>query len=119
MIMAQAKEKLQFWIAGFDLVLMIAFALTGNALGGSLCITWDPVQDNRVAGYRLKYGTSTRSYTQSIDLGNVTSHSFANLPEGITYYFVITAYDANHVEGFPSTEVSRTVLDPNAPIKFL
>ena len=120
MIVAQGKEKLQFWIAGLNLVLMIAFALlTENALAGSLGVSWDPVQDNRIAGYRLKYGTSSRSYTQSIDLGNVTSHSFANVPEGSTYYFVVTAYDANGVEGLPSTEVSGTVLDPNAPIKFL
>ncbi|HEX2520816.1 MAG TPA: fibronectin type III domain-containing protein [Terriglobia bacterium] len=119
MIVAQGKEKLQFWIAGLNLVLMIAFALTENALAGSLGVSWDPVQDNRIAGYRLKYGTSSRSYTQSIDLGNVTSHSFANVPEGSTYYFVVTAYDVNGVEGLPSTEVSGTVLDPNAPIKFL
>jgi hypothetical protein len=119
MIMAQGKDTLQFWIAALNLVLMIAFALTENALAGSLYVSWDPVQDNRVAGYRLKYGTSSRSYIQSIDLGKVTSHSFANLPEGITYYFVVTAYDANGVEGIPSTELSGTVLDPNAPIKFL
>jgi hypothetical protein len=117
--MAQWKEKLQFWIAGFNLVLMIALTLTENALAGSLCVSWDPVQDDRVAGYRLKYGTSSRGYIQSIDLGKVTSHSFANLPEGIRYYFVVTAYDANGVEGLPSAEVSATVLDPNAPIKFL
>jgi hypothetical protein len=119
MRLTQGREKHRFCTAGFTFAMIVALAMTENTLAGSLFVSWDPVQDSRVAGYRLKYGTTSRNYIQSIDLGKVTTHTFVNLPEGATYYCVVTAYDADHIEGFPSTEVSGTVLDPNAPIKFL
>lgn len=81
-----------------------------HALAGSLLISWDPVADSRVAGYKIKYGTVSKSYSQSVSVGAVNSYTLPNLIEGTTYYFVIVAHDANLAEGVPSAEASGTVL---------
>jgi hypothetical protein len=73
-------------------------------------ISWDSVTDSRVAGYRLKYGTSSRNYTTSVDAGLSTSQVLPNLVEGTRYYFVVVAYDTARVEGAPSPEASGVVL---------
>ena len=80
------------------------------ALAGSLLISWDSVGDNRVAGYKVKYGTASKSYTNSVDAGLSTSQILSNLTEGTTYYFVVVAYDTAKVEGAPSSEASGVVL---------
>ena len=80
------------------------------AFGGSLLISWDSVGDSRVAGYKVKYGTASQSYTGAVDAGLSTSQLLPNLVEGTRYYFVVVAYDAARVEGAPSPEASGVVL---------
>lgn len=45
-----------------------------------------------LTGYRVYYGTSTGTYTQNIDVGNVTTYNLTGLALG-TYYFTVRAYD--------------------------
>jgi len=80
------------------------------AFGGSLLISWDSVGDSRVAGYKVKYGTASQSYTGAVDAGLSTSQLLPNLVEGTRYYFAVVAYDAARVEGAPSPEASGVVL---------
>jgi len=42
----------------------------------------------------LHYGTTSRSYSETIDVGNVTTYTISNLIAGKRYYFVVTAYNA-------------------------
>jgi purple acid phosphatase-like protein/IPT/TIG domain-containing protein/fibronectin type III domain protein len=77
---------------------------------GSLLISWDPVNDSRVTGYKVKYGTASQNYTGAVDAGVSTSQVLPNLIEGTRYYFAVVAYDAAHVEGSPSPEASGLVL---------
>jgi Purple acid Phosphatase, N-terminal domain/IPT/TIG domain/Fibronectin type III domain len=81
------------------------------AFAGSLLISWDSVGDSRVAGYKVKYGTASQSYTGAVDAGLSTSQLLPNLVEGTTYYFAVVAYDAARVEGAPSLEASGVVLE--------
>ncbi len=67
-----------------------------------------------IAGYRLHYGTSSRSYSQTRDLGNTTTTTVSNLLPGQTYYFAVTDYNAAAVESPPSNEVSFTATVPIA-----
>ena len=97
-------------IRAFLTVLFSIGALNHFALAGSLLISWDPVADSRVAGYKVKYGTSSRSYTNSVDAGLSTNQLLSNLTEGTPYYFAVVAYDAARVEGVPSPEASGVVL---------
>ena len=71
-------------------------------------LTWDSVSDPSVTGYKLYYGTASRTYQQVIDVGLSTTYAFSNLNSGTTYYFSITAYSFAG-EGCPSSEVSKAI----------
>ncbi len=73
-------------------------------------LTWDaPATNvNKIDGYKVYYGTSSRIYTQSIDVGNVTTYTIENLPSG-TWYFAVTAYDISGNESIYSVEVSKKI----------
>ena len=44
-----------------------------------------------------------------MDVGNKTTSTLANLQEGSTYYFAVTAYDTAHIESAYSNEVIYTI----------
>jgi Fibronectin type III domain/FG-GAP-like repeat/FG-GAP repeat len=74
----------------------------------SVTLAWDSSGASGIAGYRLHYGTSSKSYSQTRDLGNTTTTTVSNLPSGQTYYFVVTDYDGAGTESASSNEVSFT-----------
>jgi len=80
-------------------------------------LAWDPNTEPDVAGYWIYYGTASRSYTYSIDVGNVTTYTLQGLTQGVTYYIALTAYDSANNESDYSNEVSgrvtETVSTPN------
>ncbi len=80
------------------------------AWAGRATVSWDPNTEDDLAGYKVYWGTQpNRNYTDVLDVGNVTSHTFDNLQEGQTYYFAVTAYDrAGNESGF-SEEVSAEI----------
>ena len=49
--------------------------------------------DSSVIGYKVYYGTASRTYTVQIKVGNVTTYMVQGLSHGVTYYFAITAYN--------------------------
>ena len=61
-----------------------------------------------LAGYKIYYGTASGNYSQTVDVGNVTSSTVSNLSDGTTYYFAVTAYDASGIGSGYSNEVSKT-----------
>jgi len=61
-----------------------------------------------VAGYKLYYGTSSRNYSNNINVGMVTSYTVSGLAPG-TYYFTVTAYDASGNESGFSNEAIKTI----------
>ena len=65
-----------------------------------------PITD--LAGYKLHIGNASRSYQQKIDVGKLTNYSVANLTDGSTYYFALTAYNSAGQESAYSTEASKT-----------
>ena len=101
--------------------------------------------NNVVAGYRIYYGSTNppvvgwrgdlydtnvppcpsvlllpgtnwyHTYTNMMDVGNVTNATVTNLVSGPTYYFSCTAYDTNGLESDYSGEVSFTVPIPLPP----
>src|SRR6266576_4370483 len=76
-----------------------------RVVAGNVTLAWDPDSDPNVVGYRLHSGTTSGVYTQTTEVGNVTAASVSNLVNGNTYFFVVTAYDANAVESAVESSV--------------
>ena len=75
---------------------------------------WDAIQDSRLSGYKIQYGTVSGSHALSVDVGNKTSHTLQGLTEGLRYYLVVVGYESNRVEGAASAEISGWVLSASA-----
>jgi hypothetical protein len=71
-------------------------------------LNWEPSPTDGVSGYRIYFGAESGFYTNSIDAGDVTALAIPGLEAGVTYYFVVSAYDANGQESEFSNEVSYT-----------
>ena len=89
----------------FNMPLSVVFGRSGPLVRGLICcsvwlcfqlpvradqsamLAWDATGDPLVAGYRIYYGGISRTYTNSIDLGNVTEAVVTGLSPGVTYYF--------------------------------
>jgi hypothetical protein len=71
-------------------------------------VTWSANSEADLVGYKLYIGTRSGVYTQTIDVGNVTSYAIT-LPKGVTYFFALTAYDRSGNESGRSSELSRSL----------
>lgn len=58
-----------------------------------------------IAGYNVYQGTSSKEYDVTMDVGNWTSVTVADLEDGEAYYFSVTAYDLENNESEYSNEV--------------
>lgn len=89
------------------------------ALAGTASLAWNANTDSDLAGYRVYYGTSPGVYTQSVDVGNVTSTTISGLTDCTIYYFGVKAYDtANNESTNYSNEVSgwsRPIVQTSTP----
>ncbi len=91
-------------------VALAVFLCSARVEARDLNLAWDPNTESDVAGYKVYYGTASRAYTSSADVGNKTSYTLAGLPDGTDYYVALTAYNTAGTESNYSTEVST---DPN------
>jgi len=69
-------------------------------------LAWDADLDPSTQGYHLWMGFSSGGETEGANLGNVLTTT-VQLTSGQTYFFEVTAYNANG-ESLPSNEVSYT-----------
>ena len=76
-------------------------------------LSWTASTASDVVGYRLYYGTSSRTYLQApgagINVGRTTAFTASGLQFGQLYYFAVTAYDAAGNESSFSPEASKLV----------
>ena len=93
---------------GLVLVTLLVGLYPVKVIAGSVSIAWDPNTETDLAGYKVYVGTSPGTYTQTIDVGNVTTFTISDLTDGETYYVALTAYDIFANESGSSTEVSST-----------
>jgi hypothetical protein len=95
-----------------------AFSISVNQpTTGAATVTWSiPTQNTNgtplvnLAGYKIYYGTSANSLSQSVQVANpgATSYAFTNLAAG-TWYFGIVDYTTNGVESGFSNIASTTI----------
>ena len=85
---------------------MIPLILTQTVLASQIKLAWDPNTEPDLAGYKVYFGTASRTYGPPIDVGNITKFTLPGLSPGQTYYFAVTAYDTSDNGSGPSNEVS-------------
>jgi len=83
--------------------LMLTWASAAGAQ--QLTLAWDASASSAVAGYRLYYGTNTRSY-QFVTNTDLMLTQAVVLPHRGRWFFAATAYDTNGLESDFSSEVS-------------
>jgi len=82
------------------------FVLRDAGNGGALDAAWLPSLHPDLAGYKLFWGTVSRTYTDSVVLGRVTSYRISGLQNGTRYYATISAFDSLGHEGGRAPEQS-------------
>ena len=100
-------------LIGLAALFLAAFSQNAHA-AKTLQFAWNPSSDSQVTGYDLSYGTSSGSYSQTLNVGPSISTTVSGLNDGTTYYFAVRAYNSAGLRSVPSNEVSITV-GPNIP----
>ena len=98
------------WAWALALLLFVS-----NAYAGQVTLAWDAVSAPSLSGYRLYYGQNSGSYSSQLDAGTQTTYTVSGLTDGQTYYFAVTAYDADEESAF-SNEVSVTIPTPGVQL---
>src|SRR6266481_7779941 len=97
------------------LFILFSAAVPLSAFAASVTLVWNPSPGTNVAGYNVYYGVASRTYTNKVNVGNVTNATISGLIVGTTYYFAVTAYDTYGLESDYSTEISYTVPSTGGP----
>jgi hypothetical protein len=97
-------------LSGAGAILLFCVACAFSAWGNqNVSLAWDPSLDTNVLGYFLYYSDSAGNFFDPLDVKNHTTITVPGLKEGMTYTFVVTAYDREGVESEPSNQVSYIV----------
>jgi len=72
-------------------------------------LAWSPNSEPDLAGYKIYYGNSSRSYHTVLNVGNVTEYTFPAFERSGQYFFAVTAYDTLGNESDFSAEVSTYI----------
>ena len=87
------------------LVLALLMARPAAAADDKINLAWDEVDDADVVGYLVYVGTASSTYTQTHDVGMLTSFTFTDAVPGQRYYFAVAGY-TKATTGPKSHEVS-------------
>ncbi len=100
----------RYFLLALATFLLIPFLPLSNVHSAQVTLAWDPNTEPDLAGYRVHYGTASRSYQAHLDAGLNTTYTVSNLPDGGSYFFAVTAYDSSGNESAYSGEVSYSAL---------
>lgn len=92
-------------ITSFAALLPVLLCSVGIVHAAQATLEWNAVTHPDVAGYMVYYGNCSRDYNESVDVGNWTSVTIAELEEDEIYYFAVTAYSVYGEESEFSNEV--------------
>jgi len=76
----------------------------------TLQLAWNPETGTTAVGYKVHYGTASKTYNTVVDVGTNISATITNCKAGGNYYFAVAAYNSAKVEGPLSTEVMTTAV---------
>jgi hypothetical protein len=90
-------------------ILMLALFCVRARGSQNVTLAWDANPETNVVGYVVHYGGASGVYTNTLSVVSGISATVTNLQEGTTYYFAVTAYNADGLESIPSSEISYEV----------
>ncbi len=94
------------------LILLGAIAFFSmSAMAADVTLGWDPNTETDMAGYKVYFGSSSRTYGTAINIGLVTTYTVPNLSPG-KWYFAVTAFNTSGAESGYSNEVSAIIPTP-------
>ena len=99
----------------FILIMLIEFIPITLHSQWAVKVGWNPNQEPDIMGYKLYYGTVSKNYDQSKDVGNTTTYRVENLQGMVEYFFAVTAYDTARNESNYSIELSCVLGDTILP----
>jgi hypothetical protein len=108
----QSGRTRESWLPPLIFISLVALILlisTTNAYSAQITIAWNPNSESDLAGYKMYYGSSSRNYDSSVDVGSQTSYTLSGLVESETYYIALTAYDISGNESNYSAELVYNV----------
>jgi hypothetical protein len=108
------RVRTVLWLLLVNLTILLLFVPKIHA--AQVTLAWDPSSGTDIAGYKLYYGTSSRNYPFTLDVGSVTTHTITGLSDGQTYYIAATAYNTQGNESAFSEEVHITFSGNQAPV---
>lgn len=97
-------------------IFLCVFLLAARAGAASLTVAWDASPDASVTGYRVLYGTASRTYTSSVDAGRVTQFRVDGLTDGQTYYVTVVSYNSGGELSDVANEVTSRVSAVSVPL---
>ncbi len=97
------------------LIIVLILSLYNTCFAGTANFSWLPNTESDLAGYKIHYGTNPNGpYDSVVEAGNPPpvdgriKGTVYGLTEGVTYYFVATAYNTSGLESDFSSEVTYT-----------
>jgi len=100
--------------------ILIFTCFVGVTYSAQVTLAWDGSTDSDLGGYKVYYGTASRDYDVSLDVGNWTNCTIGSLEPGETYYFAVTAYNTEGSESGYSNEASiKTGTAPLRPMPWI
>jgi len=90
-------------------LIVVFISLSGAAYAFQVALAWDPNHESDLAGYIVHYGTVSRNYEFSVDIGKNESVVISGLVMGKSYNFAVTAYDLDMNESDFSMEIPYKV----------
>ncbi len=81
---------------------------------GTVTLSWDANTETDLAGYKVYWGTVSRTYGPAVMIGKVTTYTTPKLANG-TWFFAVTAINTGGAESGFSNEVSCAINLPPQP----
>ena len=97
----------------FVAAFLLSFVYSVRAVySAQVTLEWQ-ASSGDVAGYNVYQGTSSEDYDVTLDVGNWTSVTIADLEDNETYYFAVTAYNTDGDESGYSSEACMNCASPS------
>ena len=97
------------------LFLLLSLVLAQYVFAVQIRLAWDANSESDLAGYKVYYGTSSKSYINSMDVGDQNTFALTGLIQGQSYFIVVTSYDTSANESGYSSEVSGVASELTLP----